>query len=101
MSAVAADPNQMTPAQQRRMRILAVISAEADDYPVDKLLPTHSLRRELNLGQMQRIALAYSLEREFALVIPDPCYDAITAPHATVLDVLSHVGHLADHKEGT
>jgi acyl carrier protein len=81
--------------------VLAVISAEADDTPVDQLLPTTELRRGLNLCGLQRLALAFQIEKDFACELDDTAWDAITSDTATVGAVALHVIRNVTSKETT
>jgi hypothetical protein len=80
----------LSPAELLRQRVLAVISAEADDTPVEQLLPTTELARGLNLSGVQRVALCYALEHEFGY-LDEPARDAISSHTATVGAVALHV----------
>lgn len=80
----------MTAAELLRQRVLAVISAEADDTPVDQLLPSTQLRRELRLPFSGRAGLFYTLQAEFG-ALDETAWEGITNPAATVGAVALHV----------
>jgi acyl carrier protein len=81
----------MTDTELITQRLCAVLSAEADDFDVEKIQLATQLRKDLNLSGAQRIGAAFAIQKEFGIDMDDASFDSIVVPGATVADCLAAV----------